>query len=60
MNYDPTEQLPNPCEAIDINTLREYMNQHHLFVVLSVGLLKLLALSYALMMSSGVEVLSDG
>ena len=26
--YDPTEQLPDPCETIDIDTLREYMHQH--------------------------------
>ena len=26
--YDPTEELPNPCETIDIDTLREYMHQH--------------------------------
>jgi len=26
--HDPTEQLPNPCETIDIDTLREYMHQH--------------------------------
>ena len=26
--YDPTQQLPNPCETIDIDTLREYMHQH--------------------------------
>ena len=25
MNYDPET---NPCETIDINTLREYMHQH--------------------------------
>jgi len=26
--HDPTEQLPDPCETIDIDTLREYMHQH--------------------------------
>tara|TARA_R100001440_G_scaffold53804_1_gene73600 strand:- start:328 stop:582 length:255 start_codon:yes stop_codon:yes gene_type:complete len=26
--HDPTEQLPNPCETIEIDTLREYMHQH--------------------------------
>jgi len=26
--YDPTEQQPNPCETIEIDTLREYMHQH--------------------------------
>ncbi len=26
--HDPTEQLPNLCETIDIDTLREYMHQH--------------------------------
>ena len=26
--YDPTEKLLNPCEIIDIDTLREYMHQH--------------------------------